>query len=276
MLFGDFIGRIWDMLVLAALPKHLQSRLKAGVTPNYRVVHSDSWNGALDLVLTKPVEMAILDPQLEGGPRVHEVERFRVMFPSMPIILYTSLEPAVAPVLLRLGQANITRVMLAWHDDQPTQIRDVLHAESARSVSQRLLDELSDVLAGFPQKLRWVLETVIREPAEIQSVQALAELAHMDRRTCLRWFARVELPNPSVLLTVLRVTYAHRLLQDPGYTVEDVARKLGYGRTKSFAINVKEVFGMAPSELRVSLSPEEAINIIRQRYFTASQTKHAV
>lgn len=275
MLFGDFIGRIWDMLVLAALPKHLHSRLKAGITSSYRVVSADGWQHAIDQVLSKPVEMAILDPQLEGEPRVHEIERFRVMFPSLPIILYTSLEPAVAPVLLRLGQANIKRVILAWHDDHPSKIRDVLHDESARSVSQKLLYELRDVLDGFPQKLRWVLEAVIREPAEVSSVQELADLAQMDRRTCLRWFERVDLPKPSVLLTVLRVTYAHRLLQDPGYTVEDVALKLGYGGTKSFAFNVKEIFGMTPGELRVSLTPEEALDIVRRRYFAASQHARA-
>ena len=111
---------------------------------------------------------------------------------------------------------------------------------------------------------------MIRDPAEVQSVQELADLAHMDRRTCLRWFSRVDLPNPSVLLTVLRVTYAHRLLQDPGYTIEDVAKKLGFGR-KSFAVNVRDVFGMSPSELRVSLTPEQALAIVRQRYFTPAE-----
>lgn len=255
------------MLVLAALPKHLQSRLLAGITPNYRVVRAGGWQQAIDEVRAKPIEMAILDPQLEGEPRVHEIERFRVMFPSLPIILYTSLEPAVAPVLLRLGQANIKRVMLAWHDDHPGQIRDTLHAEAARSVSQKLLDELNDVMETLPEKLRWVIEMVIREPSAVNSVQELADLAKMDRRTCLRWFTRVDLPNPSVLLTVLRVLYAHRLLQDPGYTVEDVATKLGYGRVKSFATNVKEIFGMTPRELRISVSPHEALDTVRNRYF---------
>jgi AraC-like DNA-binding protein len=48
--------------------------------------------------------------------------------------------------------------------------------------------------------------------------------------------------------------------------VENVAIKLGYSQTRSFAQNVKEVFGMTPGELRVSLSPEEALAIVRERY----------
>jgi AraC-like DNA-binding protein len=70
-----------------------------------------------------------------------------------------------------------------------------------------------------------------------------------------------------VVLTVLRAVYAHRLLQDPGYTVEDVAAKLGYQQTRTFTQNVKDVLGMSPGELRVALSPEEVIDIVRSRYF---------
>jgi transcriptional regulator GlxA family with amidase domain len=69
------------------------------------------------------------------------------------------------------------------------------------------------------------------------------------------------------MLMVLRVVYAHRLLNDPGYTVEDVATKLGYHQTRSFAQNVKEVFGVTPSELRVALSPDAAVATVRKRYF---------
>jgi transcriptional regulator GlxA family with amidase domain len=89
----------------------------------------------------------------------------------------------------------------------------------------------------------------------------------MDRRTCLRWFAKADLPPPSVTLTALRVVYAHRLLQDPGYTIEDVATKLGYAQTRSFAQNVREVLGRTPGEIRLSLSPEQALAIVRERYF---------
>jgi AraC-like DNA-binding protein len=66
---------------------------------------------------------------------------------------------------------------------------------------------------------------------------------------------------------VFRVVYAHRLLQDPGYTVEDVAAKLGYSKARSFAAHAKEVFGMTPGELRVSLSPEEVIEFVRAQFF---------
>jgi transcriptional regulator GlxA family with amidase domain len=171
-------------------------------------------------------------------------------------------------VLLQLGTSNIRQVVIARHDDHPQRLGDLLVAEAAHAVSRQLIEAIGDLLSGFPGDLRWAIETGVREPAAMQSVKALADRAKMDRRTCLRWFAKAQLPPPSVTLTALRVVYAHRLLQDPGYTIEDVATKLGYAQTRSFAQNVREVLGRTPGEIRLSLSPEEALAIVRERYFS--------
>ena len=129
------------------------------------------------------------------------------------------------------------------------------------------------LLQGFPGELRWAIETTLREPQAVPSVRALAERARMDRRTCLRWFAKAQLPPPSVTLTALRVVYAHRLLQDPGYTVEDVATRLGYAQARSFAQATQEVVGPTPGEMRGALTPEEAMAIVRERYFSQRQLR---
>src|SRR5207244_750299 len=88
--------------------------------------------------------------------------------------------------------------------------------------------ELGDALAPLPSELRWVLEEALRLPGEVQTVGQVAVRARVDRRTCERWFTRVGLPSPRHFLSAARVLYAHRLLQDPGFTIEDVAKRLGY------------------------------------------------
>jgi len=259
------------MLVLAAVPDIMAKRLAQAVGRRFTFERASTWDAAVQVILRQPIEMAVLDPALEGPePRTQEIERFRVLFPSLPIVLYTHLAPSVAPTLLRLGRVGVREVLLARHDDHPQRLSDVLVAEGARAVSAQLIDAFDDLLAQCPGDLRWAIETMIREPGEVQSVQQLADRARMDRRTCLRWFARAHLPPPSVMLTVLRMVYAHRLLQDPGYTVEDVAAKLGYSQSRSFAQNVKDVFGRTPSDIRVGLSPEDALQLVREKYFRAA------
>ncbi|HEY2824643.1 MAG TPA: hypothetical protein VGI83_03770, partial [Gemmatimonadales bacterium] len=145
--------------------------------------------------------MALLDPALEGAPRAQEIERLRVLFPSLSILVYTSLAPALAPVLLTLGEAGIRQVVLANHDDHPDRLYRLLVAESAHSVSRQLLHTLDDLMAGWPPALRLAAESAIREPATMQSVGELAERSGMSRRSCTRWFAKSHLPPPHETLT---------------------------------------------------------------------------
>ncbi len=261
------------MLVLAAVPRTSAARLQHAVGKRFRFLIAQSWAEAFEAIRREPLEMAVMDPSLGGPPRGHEIERIRMLFPSLPLLLYTRLIPEVVPVLLRLGQAGIREVVVAGHDDHPRRLSDALLGAAAGTLSRRLIEEMEDVLVGCPGELKWAIETMIREPASFHTVQDLADRARMDRRTCARWFTKAQLPPPSVVLMVFRVVYAHRLLQDPGYTVEDVAAKLGYAKARSFTQNVKEVFGMTPGELKVALSTEEALTIVRERLFGEPPTE---
>ena len=84
------------MLVLAAVHGSLLARLQYAARDRFRFVPARTWDDALSAILTKPLELAVLDPALDGAARSQEIERLRVLFPSFPLILYTQLSPAVA------------------------------------------------------------------------------------------------------------------------------------------------------------------------------------
>ncbi|MGH2600126.1 MAG: hypothetical protein ACRDJ9_12170, partial [Dehalococcoidia bacterium] len=184
------------MLVLAAVPEVLYHKLSRAAEARFTFVHARSWEAALAAIRGRPVELAVVDPQLSGEARNQEIERLRVLFPSLPLILYTALTPRLGSVLLLLGQRGIRNIVMARFDDHPERLRDVLTQERARAVSHQLLDHIAHALVPLPTELRWVLEEALQAPEEIQTVGQLAERAHVDRRTCERWFARVGLPSP--------------------------------------------------------------------------------
>lgn len=254
------------MLVLAAVNDLLEVRLKRAAGNRFQFAAARTWEAAVETILSRPVEMAVIDPALSGEARTQEIERIRVLFPSLPLIVYSELSPTIARILLKLGGAGIKEAVMAGYDDHPARLGELLANEATRAVSGELVSTILKTLEWCPGELRWAIETIIQEPGSVRSVQDLADHARMDRRTCGRWFLRAGLPPPSVILTVLRVLYAHRLLQDPGYTVEDVASKLGYSQTRTLAQNVREVFGLTPGELRIVLSQDEAVSIVRRRY----------
>ena len=69
-------------------------------------------------------------------------------------------------------------------------------------------------------------------------------------------------------MILTRLLYAHRLLLDPGHTVEDVATKVGYGKAKTLQRHLRSVFGVSAGDLRVSMTLEDALAIAAERFLT--------
>jgi AraC-like DNA-binding protein len=256
-------------LLLAAVPAERLFRLRALDPDRFQWVSVGTWPEAVDAIRAKPVDMAVVDPLLgSGDPRPHGIERLRQFFPSLPLLVYTELTPANAGVLLQLGRAGLRRVVIHRFEDAPSTLRGVLLQELEQSASQQVMQALDRILRDLPRELRIALEAMLHIPGDGPTVTALADRAQLTRRTCERWFTKVGLPSPRMVMVLTRLLYAHRLLLDPGYTVEDVALKLGYSKTKTLQMHLRAVFGLTAGELRVSLSTEDALQMVTHRYFT--------
>jgi AraC-like DNA-binding protein len=246
------------MLVLAAVPDIQFHKLRRAVAERFTVAHARSWDAVLASIRSRPVEIAVVDPLLSGEPRGQEIERLRVLFPSLPLILYTALTPQVAAVLLGLGQRGIRHIVFARFDDHPGRLREVIEGEEMHAASHQMVVQLTAALAPLPREMRWVLEEALRTPGEVLTIQQFAARARVDRGTCARWFARAGLPSPRHFLAATRVLYAHRLLQDPGFTIEDVAERLGYAQAKTLQQHARTYLGLTAGEMRLSLTPDAA------------------
>ena len=255
-------------LLLAAVPTERLLRLRMLDPDRYQWVSGSGWPEVVDAIRAKPVEMAVVDPLLGGEARAHGIERVRLLFPSLPLLVYTELAPATAAVLLQLGRSGITRVVFHRFEDAPGSLRTAIQAELEQSASQQVMQALGGALGELPPELLRALEAMLHAGDEAPTVTALAERAQLTRRTCERWFTKAGLPSPRMVMVLTRLLYAHRLLLDPGYTVEDVALKLGYSKTKTLQMHLRAVFGVTAGELRVSLSTEEALMIVTDRYFS--------
>src|SRR5881397_3504987 len=126
------------MLILAAVPDIQLLNLRRAAAARFTLARAGSWAEALSTIRTRPVELAVVDPLLSGEPRTREIERLRVLFPSLPLVLYTTLTPRTAGVLLTLGQRGIENVIIARYDDHPLRLREVLAEEEAHSASRLL------------------------------------------------------------------------------------------------------------------------------------------
>jgi AraC-like DNA-binding protein len=259
-------------LLLAAVPAERLFRLRSLDPERFVWEAVATWPEAVEAIRGKPVEMAVVDPLLGGStPRTHGIGRLRQFFPSLPLLVYTELAPATAGVLLELGSAGIRRVVVHRFEDAPGSLRNALLAELEQSASQQVIQEMEPILRDLPPELQSALEAMLHAPGDGPTVTALADRARLTRRTCERWFTKVGLPSPRVVMVLTRLLYAHRLLLDPGYTVEDVALKLGYSKTKTLQMHLRAAFGLTAGELRVSLSVDDALAMVTSRYFTPAR-----
>ena len=206
--------------------------------------------------------MAVVDPLLGGRePEPHGIERLRLFFPSLPLLVYTDLTPATAGVLLELGRARASAGSSSI--DSRTPQAPCVSALLSRAGAERLAaghaGARADSAGPAGRSCGEALEVMLHAPGDGPTVTALADRAQLTRRTCERWFTKVGLPSPRMVMVLIRLLYAHRLLLDPGYTVEDVALKLGYSKTKTLQMHLRAVFGLTAGELRVSLCTEEAL-----------------
>ena len=259
-------------LLLAAVCEPRQARLRAIDPTRYAWIGADSWAQALSLIRTRPVELAVVDPLLGDEPRPHAIERLRVLFPSLPLLVYTELSPATASALLKLGRAGIQRAVFQRFEDGPKALCSVLEMELEHSVSRQVVTALQEWLRELPEAIRDALEMMLYDPGAGLTVSELAGRAVLSRRTCERFFTRVGLPSPKLVMLLMRLLYAHRLLLDPGHTVEDVAIKLGYGKVRTLQRHLRAVFDLSAGEVRASLSFEDALALVSRRFF---EGKHA-
>ena len=79
----------------------------------------------------------------------------------------------------------------------------------------------------------------------------------MTRRSLDRWFYRSGLASARTMILVARLTRAKHYMGDPGFLLEDIAKKLGYSSIRRFARQVRAATGMTPSTMRSSFSTEE-------------------
>jgi hypothetical protein len=123
------IGADLRHLLLAAVPAERLVRLRTLDPNHYQWVSGTSWAEVVDTIRGRPVEMALVDPLLGGQARAHGIERIRLLFPSLPLLIYTELAPATASVLLQLGRSGIRRVIFQRFEDAPASLRSAIQVE---------------------------------------------------------------------------------------------------------------------------------------------------
>lgn len=245
------------MEVAARLSSPLLSHLRTALANEHVLTIADGWAELATAVRTRPVDVAIIDPYLDGKLQVDEIRVLLGQHPSVPVVLYLlALSPETLQATVVLARYGITNVVLRGFDDEPRRLTELLERVPAYGLSAGLLRILEPRLADAPALLRGTIHQLFNSPHSFRSVADLAQAAGMTRRNLDRWLESHDLASARMMLLGARIVRAMYYMQDPGCLLDDIARKLGYESPRLFARQVRAATGMMPSVLRETTEPE--------------------
>lgn len=253
------------MEVAARLPSPLLSHLRVALDDEHALTVADGWSDLIEVARTRPIDIVVADPRADGKIQIDEVRVLLGRYPTLPVVVYTSLTPESLKATVELAKHGVRHVVLRGFDDEPRRLRELIERLPAHRFSDIVLQGLAPNLERAPELLRRAIARLFEAPHAFQGVEDLAAAAGMTRRNLDRWLDRLGLASARMLLLGARLTRAMFYMRDPGYLLDDIIRKVGYASPRLFARQVRAATGLTPSMLRQHVEPEKFMEQLAAR-----------
>ena len=205
----------------------------------------------------RPVDLVVLDPRTSGGLELGQARELLARHPTLPVVIYTTLAADSMQATVMLAKLGVQHVILRGFDDEPHRFRQLLVQLPAARLSDSVLRHVLPHVHDAPVLFVRAITKLFEAPQEFLDVDELARMAGMTRRSLDRWFERSGLASARTMILVARLTRAKHYMGDPGFLLEDIAKKLGYSSIRVFARQVRAATGMSPSIMRTAITMEE-------------------
>lgn len=254
------------MEVAAHLSPPLLAHLRTALANEHSLIQAECWSDLATALRTRPVDVAVVDPNVDGKSQVDEIRVLLGRHPSVPFVLYiVALTPEALQSTVVLARDGVTNVVLRGFDDEPRRLVQLLESVPAYGLGESLLRALAPRLDDAPALLRGTMKQLFTAPHAFRSVNDLALAAGMTRRNLDRWLETHDLASARMLLLGARIARAIYYMQDPGCLLDDISRKLGYDSPRLFARQVRAATGVMPSVLRETAEPEKFMERLAER-----------
>ncbi len=244
--------------VAAFLPPRLLAHVRHVFAEDADLFVASSWDQLESFIRRKPLNAVLIDPSADGTLNVEAVSRLLKRYPSLPLIAYVTLHAPSFKACSQLSKVGLEDVVLHRFDDAPDLFRDRIELVRGNPLIQRLMEELDEGMRQLPRLLFAAVENMFEQPHRCSSGLDLRREG-VALSSLYRTLDAAGLGSPKRLFVAAKVLKGFGYLRDPGYSVVDVATKLGYKAARIFSYHWVAVFGEKPLRLRNRLSDDEAI-----------------
>lgn len=256
------------MDVVALLPPAQLSHLSNVLGSAHTLLHAQDWDALRATVHTRIVDVVVADPVIDGRVQTEDLAWIRETYPSLPIVLYTTLSAATMQAVIQLARHGIEHVVLARFDDEPRRFLDLLEGVPGHAVADLMLRALREAVARLPVTVSRAVEQLYRSPGRFHGARELAEASGMTTRGLYRHMAAAGMPSVRALVVSGRLVRAYGYLRDPGRSVKEIAARIGYTRPWLLTKQMREYTGVVPSAVRATLAPEQFVALLTARVRT--------
>lgn len=246
-------------VIALLLPRRLQLQAHYALGRKADILIANNWKELERLVRKRPLRAVILDPALETLGETDRVVRLFTRYPSLPVIAYVTLDSASFNAIARLSRFGLEHVILHRHDDTIERFNSIVEEATADPLVRRVLSALKAPLERLPLALAIALEDLFEEPHRFPAAQDLTSDTGYSILQMYQSFKKEKLASPKTFLIAARTLRAYSYLRDPGYTVVDVAEKLGYSQPRVLSTHSSMVFGLTLTRTRKRISEEKAV-----------------
>jgi AraC-like DNA-binding protein len=247
------------LLVAAHVPPALRVPLRTALGEEHRIVEAVSWDDLADLVRRRPVDLVVADPAAEGTMNVGAVAYMMERFPRTPLLVYTALGPAAVAAMAELSRRGLKDVVLHRYDDSPKRFHQLLERVARKQLSRYVILNIADSLERLPETIAKSIEQTFDKPQAFLSAADIAAAAGVPLSSLYRSLRVAGFRSAKRILVAARVLRAHAYMREPGYSVQEVAAKLGYSHPRILARHTHLALGVKPRHLRRRMSDDAVV-----------------
>lgn len=247
------------MRVAAFLPGAQTAHIRAALENHDELRIADSWETLETLIRLEPLSAVVFNPAADGTMDVARACKLIRRFSSIPFVAYVPLDAPFARGIAHMSNDGLQDLVVLRANDSPARFREILTRVSSIEEVAAVVDALQPFFRVMPQGLTHILIDALRQPHMYPSAEAIAAAAGMTVSGLYRSFRVAHLNSPKSFVVGAHVFRGYLYLKDIGFSIRDVAAKLGYTHPRIFAHQIGTVLGERPSRIRHSLEIDQAV-----------------
>jgi AraC-like DNA-binding protein len=192
--------------------------------------------------------LVLLEPtDAQGRPSAGLARQVVTLFPGVPVIGYCRAGVKRSADVLAFATAGVHEILFKGIDDLPSAARAVLRSARQASAGETAFAAIRE---SIPPTLQPLVRSCLLAPRDTHTVTAAATSLSVHRKTLVNHCAHAGFPPPGWLLGWCRLLLAGHYLGMTTWTVEAVARELGFSRATALRNMLKRYTDLCPMDLR--------------------------